>query len=195
MVSSVTIWRHERKAKAEALGVSVGDLPDMREEITNKSNFYSEKHHNFLYHAAWRIVKKFKRLDLDVEELVDVGWYECARYHEDVTREYKRIFIKMYAFAMSRYKGVSFYSVNVPKFVDKADEVMEFLPFRTNERLSIHDDTEDRAAEIYALCYFDERKLLDMRFRQGLTYKEIGKICNKSFSNMIIKYQSPMKRI
>ncbi len=196
MPHPVTIWRHERKAKAAALGVALEDLPDRRDKVrTDRSCYYSDKHHKFLYHAAWRIIRKFENWNLDVDELVNVGWYQCARYHEDVSREYERILIKMYRFAVSRITGVCFDALNVPVFVKEPDKTMRILPFRREERLSINDDTVERVSEILESCSSDEKELLRLRFYWGLTFKEIGDIYGVGQSNMTIKYQKMFERI
>lgn len=188
-------YRRDRKMKAISMGVEVKDLPYMCLKIKNTSNYYTLKHHNYLYSAAWKIVKQFSSMNLDVDELVDVGWFECARYHKDITREYKRILIKMFNFAIAQARGVAYDSVTVPVFVKNTDEVLASAPFRDEVFISFNDNTDEQVSEIYKVCSPDECRLLDMRFRQGLTYKEIGALCGKSFSNMIIKYQRLFERI
>ncbi len=189
-------YRKERKAKAAVLGIAVKDLPDTRgTNRGNKSCYFSDKHHNYLYHAAHRIARQFPNRNIDVNELVNVGWYGCARYHEDVTKEYQRILTKMFQFAVSQQKGVAFDSINVPMFVENADEMMNVLSFRRNERLSTHDDTVEKVSEILETCSSDEKELLRLRFYWGLTLKEIGCIYEVGPSNLTIKYQRLFERI
>ncbi|MEE9365878.1 MAG: hypothetical protein V3W44_04240 [Dehalococcoidales bacterium] len=130
-----------------------------------------------------------------MDELVNVGWYSCARYHEDVTREYKRILIVMFRFVIGRINGVDFSSDTVPVFIGKADEVMDSLAFRVDEVPSRHDISEQRVKAILAQCSHDERRLLELRFVHNLTYKEIGAIYQKQSSSTIIKFQKLFERI
>ncbi len=185
-------WRRKRKAKAEVLGVATMDLPNMRGVAKNRSNYYSKKHHNYLYKAAHKIANQFKGYDFDIDELVNVGWYRCARYHEDVTREYQRILTKMFVFAMSQIKKVDFYSVNVPVFVN--NEILDVL-FEEENAVSINDNIIDRVEEILKLCSSEEKELLYVRFYKGLTLEQIGEMYNKSQSNLTIKYQRLFERI
>ena len=190
-----TRWRKARKERAVKLGIPIDELPDMRFEISNKSNYYSPKHENYLYSAAYKTIAKFYWIDLDANELVNVGWWKCARYHKDISREYIRLLVVMHNFVNCRLKGVDSHSKNVPSFVDEADDLMSILPFRVNERLPFHDNTEERVKAIFDLCSDDEKELLYLRFFENLTYKELGKVYKKHFSNMIIKYQRLFIRI
>ena len=132
-----TKWRKARKERSAKLKIPIDKLSDLRFDITNKSNFYSLKHEAYLYSAAYKTIAKFYWADLDADELVNIAWFKCARYHKDISREYIRLLVVMHNFVDSRLKGVDSHSKTIPTFVEDADDLMAILQFRNSTKTTI----------------------------------------------------------
>jgi hypothetical protein len=55
----------------------------MTRPITNRSNYWSQHHHAMLIVLAKQVLYHFRRLgirNLEMRELINVGWYRQARY-------------------------------------------------------------------------------------------------------------------
>ena len=64
--------------------------------VTNKSNYWSKHHHGMLVVLARAIQRQFPLANLDIEELMNVGWYAQARYYKNVKGKSYRIRREMF---------------------------------------------------------------------------------------------------
>lgn len=70
--------------------------------LTNRSNYWSEGHLKLLYFLAKQIRWQFhKEIQLDEDELVNVGWFRQARYLPEVRGKSGRIKLEMFKWAMN----------------------------------------------------------------------------------------------
>jgi len=84
--------------------------------ITNRSNYFSDHHHGVLVLLANQICRQMGG-GLDLHELVNVGWFSQARYHESVVGKAAYIKREMYKWVMREPAGV------LERFSDNWDEV------------------------------------------------------------------------
>ena len=58
--------------------------------ITNKSNYFSRQHYGTLVMLANQVLDYFRydwfRGNLDINELINVGWFRQARYWPDISK-------------------------------------------------------------------------------------------------------------
>lgn len=76
--------------------------------MTNRSNFFSEHHYRLLIMLAKQVLDYFKNTkigrNLDINELISVGWFSQARYYKDVRGKAGRIKREMFKWAFKEYE-------------------------------------------------------------------------------------------
>lgn len=71
----------------------------MPRPITNRSNYWSDHHYGLLIMLAGQVLSEVD-IWLDINELINVGWFEAARYYKDVRYKARWIKRKMFQFAL-----------------------------------------------------------------------------------------------
>jgi hypothetical protein len=77
--------------------------------ITNKSNYFSKHHYYMLIRLAHQVLNMFINdpwfwNNLNIDELINVGWFRQARYHKSVKGISNLIKREMYNWAVKERK-------------------------------------------------------------------------------------------
>lgn len=83
----------------------------MARPITNRSNYFSQHHYGMLVVLAKQVLGMFDHR-LDINELINVGWFRQARYYENVKGKAGRIKREMFNWAIHQKSPNNLRSLN-----------------------------------------------------------------------------------
>lgn len=73
--------------------------------LKNRSNYWSQHHYGMLVVLAKQVLDQFDG-KLDINELINVGWFRQARYYKSVVGKARRVKREMYNWAVKERKSV-----------------------------------------------------------------------------------------
>ena len=129
--------------------------------IKIRSNCWSNQHRYMLYACARRVQRIFAETQLDLDELVDVGWLDCARRTMDLKGTMTNTIRRMIFFVKDFYLKKQLLPLDGPELS------VEYEP------MDVFDDLLQAAS--VQISESGTRTMFVMHFAQGMSAKTIGK--------------------